>query len=61
MAKFVFLKIELPFLKSLYHGLYFEVENFCLTLIVYEIPQKIVSPKRLKLEKIVGLPFEDLR
>ena len=25
------------------------------------IPQKIVSPKRLKVEKIVALPFEDLQ
>ena len=50
-----------PFLKALYHDLYLEVENFCLTLILYEIPQKIVSPKRLRLEKIVALPFEDLR
>ena len=38
-----------PILKFLY-DLYIEVENFCLTLIVYEIPQKIVSPKRLFLE-----------
>ena len=25
------------------------------------MPQKVVSPKGLKLEKIVALPFEDLR
>ena len=50
-----------PLLKSLYQDLYFEAENFYLTLIVYEIPQKIVSPKMLKLKKIVALPFEDLR
>ena len=35
--------------------------NFCLPFMVCMIPQKLVSPKILNLEKIVALPFEDLR
>ena len=42
------------FLETLYQDLLFGEENFC--LIFY----KIVSPKRLKFEKIVALSFKDL-
>ena len=51
----------LPVLRHLVWGISFEVQNFCLLFIVCIIPQKIVSLKRLKLEKIVALTFEDLR
>ena len=34
-----------PFLKSLYQYLQFGVENFCLTLVVYEMPEKILHQK----------------
>ena len=39
----------------------FEVKNFYQSFTVYIISQKIVSPKRLKLERIVALTIEDLR
>ena len=51
----------LPFLGPLDEGVSFEVQNFCLPFIVCIIPQKIVSPKRLKLKKIVALAFENLQ
>jgi len=50
-----------PYLNPLYQELYFEAEKFYITLFVYEITQKVVSPKRLKLKKIVALPLEALR
>ena len=34
---------------------------FCLVFIVEETQQKIFSTKEIRLEKIVTLPFEDLR
>ena len=40
-----------PYLKPLYQELYFELEIFCLTLIVYKIRRKIVSPKKTKVGK----------
>ena len=51
----------LPFLRPLDKGVSFEVQNFCLPFTVCITPQNMVSLKWLKLEKIVALPFEDLR